>query len=71
MLLKPPTTSNVSSTSTPKNTGTSPSRFYNKTTQRVDEYGRLVKVRVAHAPNMVRNFFPQVPLMALFEVKHI
>ncbi|XP_034240509.1 RNA exonuclease 1 homolog [Thrips palmi] len=50
MLLKPPTT--LKTSSTPKATGTSPSRFYDKTSQRVDEYGRLVKVRVAHAPNM-------------------
>lgn len=50
MLLKPPITSNTSSK--PSSTGTSPSRFYNKSTQRVDEYGRLVKVRVAHEPNM-------------------
>lgn len=48
MLLKPPATSTSSSSTS----GTSPNRFYNKTAQRVDEFGRVVKVRVAHAPNM-------------------
>ncbi|KAK3929890.1 RNA exonuclease 1-like protein [Frankliniella fusca] len=50
MLLKPPATSSAPTGSS--SSGTPPNRFYNKTNQRVDEFGRLVKVRVAHAPNM-------------------
>lgn len=64
MLLKPPTTN---TSNKPSSTGTSPSRFYNKTTQRVDEYGRLVKVRVAHAPNMVSSFSFHDVLQLVFQ----
>lgn len=54
MLLKPPSVSNTV-TSSSSNLGMPPNRFYNVSSQRVDEYGRLVKVRVAHTPNMVRD----------------